>query len=241
MEDQYHVLTFPNTQSDAYAKARYHYLLQILFGETMAIDYCKTMATFAPSQEASDFLIRQQGEEDTHLDLLTEYVGSHLRPEVLISPALKKLHYLMADAIQRRDYAASVFVQNFIVEGLNISLLHELEHHTDGALSELATRILKDEIRHMEFGIAEIRRMLGNDKDGSLAKTLRKLHRVSLWHASMLAASLSQEARALGIPMGEFTKKTVEEHFGRIRSVNFPLTWLDRTYMRTIEAFLSVL
>jgi hypothetical protein len=58
-----HELTYPNTQSEEYKNARYHYLLQVVFGEVSAIDYCKTIAEFAPTQEAKEFLLQQQKEK----------------------------------------------------------------------------------------------------------------------------------------------------------------------------------
>lgn len=237
---QPHPLTYPDTDSESYFHARYHYLLQIIFGETIAIDYCKTMAQFAPSEDAKRFLLKQQEEESTHLDMLTEYVGAHPRPHALISPSLKKMDDLMRDAIERRDYVDSVFIQNFIVEGLNISLLRELAHHTDGNLSELASRILKDEISHMDFGVSEIKRILEEDKSEALRARLISLQRKTLWHATGLAFTLIREARALGIPIDEFAEKTVSEHFERIKEAKLPLPLLDKILFNTARVFLKM-
>lgn len=233
-------LTFPETESQAYLKARYHYLLQIIFGETISIDYCRTMATFAPNKEASIFLLRQQEEEDLHLEMLTEYVGNHPRPQVLISPSLKKLDAIMSDAIQRRDYIDCVFIQNFIVEGLNIGLLKELEHHTDGTLSELSTKILKDEMGHMEFGIQEIQRILSENSDPLLIKRLIKLQRKTLFYATGLAAGLAREAKDLGIPMDEFAERILAEHLERISKVRLPLPFMDKILFNGMILFLKL-
>jgi hypothetical protein len=67
-----YALTYPVTDSILYAKARHHYLTQIVYGEVLAKDYCKQMANFAPTEEAKEFLLKQQSEEEKHLEILTE-------------------------------------------------------------------------------------------------------------------------------------------------------------------------
>ena len=228
-----HTLTFPDTESEAYYKARYHYLLQILFGETIAIDYCRTMATFAPNKESSAFLLQQQKEEELHLDMLTEYVGMHPRPHALISPSLRKLDDIMKDAIARRDYIDCVFIQNFIVEGLNISLLRELEHHADGVLSELSTKILRDEMGHMKFGISELKRILSENSSPLLLRKLIKLQRKTLFYSIGLATTLAREAKDLGIPMNEFVRKAVSEHHERILLSGLSLPFIDKVFFKS--------
>lgn len=236
-----HALTFPNIDSKEYTKARYHYLLQIIFGETIAIDYCRTMASFTNNEEASTFLLQQQKEEELHLDMLTEYVGMHPRPAVLISPYLKRLDDVMRDAIDKKDYVACVFIQNFIVEGLNISLLKELEHHSDVVLSELSTKILKDEMRHMEFGVTEIKRILQENNSPVLLKKLIWLQRKTLFYSTGLAMTLAREAKDLGIPMDEFAKTALDDHFDRISRAGLPLPYIDTLLFKTAILFLKVI
>lgn len=238
---QPHTLTYPDVEGEAYSKARYHYLLQIVFGETIAIDYCRIMATFAPTPEARRFLLQQQNEEEDHLELLTDYVGSHPRPHAHVSWWLKKLDTIMAEAIERKDYVASIFIQNFIIEGLNISLLRELEHHTDSVLSELSTRILRDEIGHMEFGVNEVKRMLEEDGSYIFRRNLIRLQRKTLFYAIGLSLELAREAKDLGIPMKEFSRKTVEEHIDRISRAGLPLPFFDRVYFQGVALFLRFL
>lgn len=229
--DNIHTLTFPDTDSAPYSKARYHYLLQIIFGETVAIDYCVRMASFSPSQNAKDFLLKQQEEENVHLEMLTEYVGLHPRPEVLISKPLRKLHAMMEKAIGEKDYVASAFIQNFVVEGLNVSLLKELEHHTDSALSELCSRILQDEITHVAFGVSEIKNLLIDDTSKALRKKLVSLHRKTTFQSALLWTTLMREASVIGIPVIELTRRTLQEHMDRVASVGFMLPFIDRVVL----------
>jgi len=236
-----HNLTFPNTESISYLKARYHYLLQILFGETMAIDYCQTMATFAPSKKARDYLLEQQKEEDSHLEILTDYVSHHPRPEVLITPYSRKLHDLMSLAIKDRDYVAAVFIQNFVIEGLNVSLLKEFEHHSDSVLSELCTQILKDEVRHTEFGVEEMRNILEKDQSLALRKKLNVLHRRTLYYSLRIAMDLGRESKYLGIPLYEFARKALDDHFNRITRAKFPLPYFDKIIFNLAITFLKII
>lgn len=237
---QPHILTYPQVDSEKYAKARYHYLLQIVYGETIAIDYCRIMSTFAPTNAARDFLLQQQKEEDTHLGLLTDYVGSHLRTDTLISPHLRKLDACMSKAIEKRDYIQCIFIQNFIIEGLNISLLQELEHHTDGALSEMSTVILRDEIRHLEFGVTELKRILEEDANGEIRKKLIRLQRRILFHASLLSVDLTRESKSLGIPKLELSRKTLEAYLDRISRAHFTLPFIDKLLLRGALLFFTV-
>lgn len=236
-----HELTFPDTNSKEYTEARHHYLLQIIFGETIAIDYCKMMASFAPNDDARSFLLQQQIEEDRHLEMLTNYFSNHTRDEEVISPYLKKMDKIMSNAINNHDYISSVFIQNFIVEGLNVSLLEELKHHADSELSELCSIILKDEIKHMDFGVTELRRILKEDKSGTDIKRLIKLQRKILIPSAQLAASLENKSKYLGIPNNEFIKNTVKQHVKRLEEAGMNLPLIDKVYFQITKSILSIL
>jgi rubrerythrin len=237
----YYELTTPDTDSAEYARARYHYLLQIEFGESLAIDFCKTIALFAPNEKAKAFLLKQQEDEERHLDMMTDYIGSHMRTGERISKYMRKMDAILRDAVERQDYVGSIFVQNFIIEGLNISMLLEIEHHADGELSELLSKVLKDEMTHMQFGINEIKRILSENKSKLTIKKLISLQRRTIFYAVIIATQLSRDAKYLGIPMNEFAKKVFNDHFDRIREANFPLPWVDRLAFRGVIVFLKLI
>ena len=199
------------------------------------------MSSFAPTTDARDFLLQQQKEEDSHLELLTDYVRTHMRTDAPVSLYLKKLDRIMLEAIEKEDYIASVFIQNFIVEGLNISLLRELEHHADGTLSELCTTILREELGHMEFGVNEIKRILKETTNPKLERNLLRLQRKVLFYSIGLSIDLAREAKDLSIPVGEFAEKTVSEHALRIKEVNLPLPLIDRVLYKLAVLFLKAI
>jgi rubrerythrin len=220
-----YALTYPITNSIVYAKARHHYLTQIVYGEVLAKDFCKEMALFAPNDEAKSFLLNQQNEETKHLEMLTDYVTTHTRPIASISKYIKKMHVMMDKAILEKDYITCVFGQNFIVESLNVSFLNEIAHHADGELSELCGEILKEELGHEEFGINEMKRILKQDTE--VRKKLISLYRITFLYSSLLAASLSFESKDLGIPMDEFARNVIIHQKERLQEIGLKLGVLD--------------
>jgi hypothetical protein len=236
-----HALSFADTTSKEYSKARYHYLYQILFAETIAVDFCRTIATFAPTKQAADFLLQQQIEEDEHLEMLTQYIENHPRPEVHVSFFLKKIDLIIQDAIARRDYIDCIFIQNFIIEGLNVSLLKELAHHTDGELSEVISIILQDEVKHVSFGVQEIKRILKENKSKQLYTKLRSTQRKALMYGIGFAINFIQDTKHIGIPMSEYTRNTMKEHYKRIIDAGFPLSVVDRFLFKSTGVVLSML
>src|SRR5689334_5733137 len=118
-------------ESESYKRARFHYLLQIIYGESLAINYCREMSEFAPTVQARDFLLQQQREEDTHLELLTETVSHMARPPVSISKHLQKMHQIMSDALARHDWATCILGQNFMIEGFSITLCEQQGEYGD--------------------------------------------------------------------------------------------------------------
>ena len=232
-----YALTYPVTDSFLYAKARHHYLTQIIYGEVLAKDYCIEMAKFAPTEEAKKFLLKQQSEEEEHLEMLTEYVTTHTRPVVSISKYIKKMHTMMDEAIAEKDYATCVFGQNFIVEALNVSFLNEIAHHADGELSELCQKILKEELAHEEFGVTEMKRTL---REESANRKLLALCRKTFFYASLLALSLSLESKDLGIPMDEFARNTIIHQKERLKDIGLTLHFMDELLFSAVMRFLPM-
>lgn len=237
-ESMQHIITYPVTDSLVYAKARHHYLTQIVYGEVLAQDYCKKMALFAPTEIARNFLLKQQEEEAKHLEMLTDYVTTHTRPIVSISRYIKKMHEMMDEAIDNKDYITCIFGQNFIVEALNVSFLTEIAHHADGELSELCGKILKEELGHEEFGIKEMRRILSKDKN--IHTKLVKLYRKTFFYASLLALSLSFESKDLGIPMGEFARNVIIHQKERLQQIELRLRFFDELVFNLVLRVLSL-
>jgi 1,2-phenylacetyl-CoA epoxidase catalytic subunit len=218
--------------SEEYKKARYHYLLQVIYGETLAINYCNVMSEFAPNKAAKDFLLKQQIDEDRHLEALTDYMNIPDRPEVKVSKHMGDVHKVMEKALKEKDYAGSILVQNFIAEGLVIILLQEMSKHGDAQLKELCESINQDEVSHLKFGVDEIKKMLKEDTDGKLSKRLASIQRKVLFHGVLLFADLALEAKHLGIKWDELADKVLEDHYNRIKEANFHIPWYDKAMLK---------
>jgi uncharacterized membrane protein YheB (UPF0754 family) len=221
-----------NTESEEYKKARYHYLLQIIFGETLAINYCNTIASFAPNQNAKNFLLKQQADEDKHLEALTDYMNIPSRPDVKVSKHMADVHKVMEKVLEEEDYAGSILIQNFIAEGLVIILLQEMSKHGDASLKKLCDSINSDEVSHVNFGVSELKRVLVENKNKKLVKRLATLQRRVLFHGVLLFADLALEARHLGIKWDELADKVLEDHYARIKEANFHIPFYDKIMLK---------
>lgn len=232
-----------DTESEAYKKARYHYLLQVIFGETLAIDYCNVISGFAPNEEAKKFLLKQQADEDKHLEALTDYMNIPSRPDVKVSKHMGAVHKVMHKVLEEKDYAGSILIQNFIAEGLVIILLQEMSKHGDSNLAELCDSINSDEVSHVQFGVSELKRILSsqNGRGGKkLNRRLATLQRKVLFHGVLLFADLALEAKDLGIKWDELADKVLEDHYARIKEANFHIPIYDRIMLKIAIWFFVV-
>ncbi len=232
-----------NTESEEYKKARYHYLLQVIFGETLAIDYCNVIASFAPNQNAKDFLLKQQADEDKHLEALTDYMNIPSRPDVKVSKHMGAVHKVMHKTLEEKDYAGSILIQNFIAEGLVIILLGEMSKHGDATLAELCDSINRDEVSHVQFGVSELKRML-SEHNGEGAKKLNRrlatLQRKVLFHGVLLFADLALEAKDLGIKWDDLADKVLEDHYARIKEADFHIPFYDKIMLKVAIWFFVI-
>lgn len=227
-----------NIEDKNYQEARFHYLLQILFGESLAINYSKTIASFAPSKESQDFLLRQQKEEESHLELLSDYVASIDRPAVKISKHMKELHNIMEKSLEKKDYPASILVQNFIVEGLVIVLIEEMSKHGDEKLKKLCLKINKDEVSHVAFGVSELKKELL--KDSKLNKKLSNIQRLALFRAVLFFTDLAIEASYMGIAWDDLARKVVENHLTRIKDAGLKIPFYDKLLLKVAIWFFII-
>lgn len=227
-------------ESSEYQRARFHYLLQILYGESLAVDYCLVMSAFAPTKEASAFLIQQKKEEDAHLELLTDVVSKMARPHEHISSHMTGLHRLMEPALEQKNWPVCILVQNFIVEGLAITLCQQQGKYADDTLHRVFTAIIKDEVRHVAFGVQELKKVLEKDTDGSVRRELVWIQRKALYHAIMLFKDLASDADEIGMEWDDLAEKVVRDHIDRIKQAGFHLPFFDRMSLKGAVAFFSI-
>lgn len=228
-------------ESQEYKHARYHYLLQIIYGESLATNYCSIMSTFAPTKEAKEFLLQQQKEEDTHLELLSDVVAKMDRPNEHISPHMSKLHKLMEPALEEKDWSTCILIQNFIVEGLAVTLCEQQGEYGDDVIHKVFSTIIKDEVRHVAFGVQELKKILETDTNGLIRKKLIRAQRKALFHAVMLFGDLAPDAGKLGMEWDDLAEKVVRDHIDRITQAGFHLPFFDRMFLKAAVVFFAVI
>lgn len=231
----------PDWDSDTYKKARLHYLSQFLFGESMATDYCREMSLFAPSPEARAFLLRQETEEEHHAELLTDVLrGMQQRPAPVV-PHLHALHRIMGGVLKEKDWPASLFIQNFIVEGLALTIFKEQRKHGDETIVHLFDLIMRDEEKHVSFGIEEMKKILTDDGGSEEARALIPLQRKALYHAVLIFKDLAREAGDLGMRWNDLAEGVVRDHLKRIQEAGFHLPYLDRLFLQSVIRLFCVI
>lgn len=230
-----------NWEAPEYKRARFHYLLQIIYGESLAVDYCTLMSEFAPTEEARDFLLQQKIEEDKHLELLTDMVTKMERPPQKISPSMNKLHALMEPALANRDWPACILIQNFVVEGLAVTLCQQQGEYGDDEIHTVFNTIIKDEVKHVAFGVRELKKILEADTDGSVRRRLVRIQRQALFHSVMLFRDLAPDADELGLGWDDLAEKVVRDHMERIAEAGFHLPLVDRLFLKTAVAFFVII
>ncbi|HEY4517534.1 MAG TPA: ferritin-like domain-containing protein [Candidatus Paceibacterota bacterium] len=224
-------------ESDEYKRARFHYLLQILYGESLAVHYCEMMSAFAPTSEARDFLLQQEREENTHLELLTDTVSMMERPPAPISKQMRRMHEIMSTVLEKKDWAACILIQNFIVEGLSLTLCEQQGKYGDEKIHQVFERIVKDEVRHVEFGIQELKKIIDADTNGTVQKKLIRIQRKTLFHAVLLFKDLAPDADDIGIKWDDLAEKVLREHMERIKRAGLRLPLMDRLFLKIAIAF----
>lgn len=76
-----------------------------------------------------------------HLELLTDVVAHMDRPNEHISSHMGKLHKLMEPALEEKDWSTCILVQNFIVEGLAVTLCEQQGEYGDDVIHTVFSKM----------------------------------------------------------------------------------------------------
>ncbi len=135
-------------------------------GETAALDGASGLIAIAPDRLTKIFLSTQVVDEGRHLEVLRHRLldlGVE-QPEVEIerraSPRLMDFKRRLSELVAERDWAASIFAQNVILEALEFSTFQMHARYADAITREVLLGIIKDERRHIGFGENELGRRL---------------------------------------------------------------------------------
>jgi len=135
-------------------------------GETAALDASSGMIGFAPDRGAKIFLATQVVDEGRHLEVLLHRMKQLgvADPDAEIAQranrSLLKFKDRLLDFVDARDWEASVFAQNVILECLEFTVFRHHAGTADPATAEMLRGIVSDERRHMGFGENDLGRRL---------------------------------------------------------------------------------
>lgn len=135
-------------------------------GETAALDASSGMIGFAPDRGAKIFLATQVVDEGRHLEVLLHRMKQLgvADPDAEIAQranrSLLKFKDRLLDFVDARDWEASVFAQNVILECLEFTVFRHHAGTADPVTAEMLRGIVSDERRHMGFGENDLGRRL---------------------------------------------------------------------------------
>ena len=140
-------------------------------GETAALDGAGGMIDFAPNRHSKIFLATQAVDEARHLEIFIKRLRDlgvedpeaeiTLRAHPQIIRFKDRLHELVA----ARDWEASVFAQNVILESMENTVFRTHAASADSVTAEILDGVIKDERRHLGFGENDLGRLIADDPD----------------------------------------------------------------------------
>lgn len=160
----------PNTQEGELSERKRDGLITTLcnycVGETAALDASSGMIGFAPDRHAKIFLSTQVVDEGRHLEILLHRIAQLgvADPEAEIGKRANRSLLTFKDRllefVDARDWEASVFAQNVILECLEFTVFRHHAGAADPVTAEILRGIVSDERRHMGFGENDLGRRL---------------------------------------------------------------------------------
>ena len=173
-------------------------------GEVAALDGASGMIGFAPSRQAKIFLATQVADEARHLEVMlhrlaelgvTDAEGEF---EVRANRNLLAFRKRLGEFVEAKDWEASLFAQNVILESMEFAAFHSHMQSADSRTAEMLAGVLKDERRHLGFGENDLGRHLAQAPH---ART--RLQEIKNELDTLVLATFEDSQRALGIPASE--------------------------------------
>lgn len=173
-------------------------------GETAALDGASGLVAGAPNRLTKIFLSTQVVDEGRHLEVLRHRLVELgvANPEEEIerraTPRLRDFRARLQALVAERDWEASIFAQNVILEAMEFATFQTHVRHADPVTREILQGIVKDERRHIGFGENELGRRLKTHP------TLRdKLARVRAELDPLVLATFEDAMEEIQVPRDE--------------------------------------
>lgn len=141
-------------------------LCNYCIAEQAALQASSGMIRFAPNPEAAIFLSTQVVDEGRHLEVFLHRlkllgIGDPWSEiDNRANRNLLKFKERLLEFVDQRDWEASIFTQNVILEAMEFTVFQAHALNTDPITCAILTGVAKDERRHMGFGENDLGRRL---------------------------------------------------------------------------------
>jgi len=173
-------------------------------GEAAALDGASGMIAFAPNHAAKIFLATQVADEARHLEVMLHRLAelgvddARATFEARAHPSLIAFRDRLLEFVAARDWEASVFAQNVILESMEFAAFHSHMQTADPRTSQILSGVLKDERRHMGFGENDLGRHLAHSPGAH-----ERLREIKHELDPLVLATFEESLDAIGLPRGE--------------------------------------
>jgi 1,2-phenylacetyl-CoA epoxidase catalytic subunit len=173
-------------------------------GEVAALEGASGMIGFAPNRHAKIFLATQVADEARHLEVLLHRLGelgttdASDNYEQLANRSLLAFKKRLLEFVDAKDWDASVFAQNVVLESMEFTAFQTHMKHADPRTAEILSGIIKDERRHMGFGENNLGRHLSSTP---YART--RLQPIKKELDSLVLATFEESLSDLGVAVSE--------------------------------------
>ena len=126
-------------------------LSQFLHGEQGALLVASQLVSCAPTYNAKLYAASQTFDEARHVEVFNKYIQSRLG---FMYPIGKGLKLLIDKILQDSRWDLKFIGMQIIIEGLALAAFRSTQLHTrDPLLAQLLEYVLRDEARHVTFGV----------------------------------------------------------------------------------------
>ncbi|KPM68377.1 hypothetical protein HB13667_03035 [Pseudomonas putida] len=225
------VLGTEHNKSDGYFNLLAYIASNAIAGEIMAVENYSEMVPLMPDTESKIETVKQAHEESKHIQMLASLGKRHdynVMREI-VEPQWFNIRRHFSTAVQNKDLAACLVIQDLMTETMAIVLYRTLVRQGDPDTAALANKILDDELEHLEIGLARIRNLIAKDPEGVHESLKWAHHRVMPELFSMVSTSCHFLCDRLNIDCGALTLGDLKTDIDEIR-----IEALD-TYVETLD------
>lgn len=225
------VLGTEHNKSDGYFNLLAYIASNAIAGEIMAVENYSEMVPLMPDTESKIETVKQAHEESKHIQMLASLGKRHdynVMREI-VEPQWFNIRRHFSTAVQNKDLAACLVIQDLMTETMAIVLYRTLVRQGDPDTAALANKILDDELEHLEIGLARIRNLIAQDPEGVHESLKWAHHRVMPELFSMVSTGCHFLCDRLNIDCASLSLGDLKTDIDEIR-----IEALD-TYVETLD------